>query len=418
MEDKKNILEICNWLWIWWTEKTLQIFCKYLDKNRYNVFACWIFKWWKREELIKDHVLDLLVANWDINKIKEFTLKNNINIVHWHSITQSPWVEFEKSLELLKFFKENNIKIIETSPFSLYNDQIDNLLDIKLFVSKTNLIKYFWKFWKVLKDKSKYSYLYNPLDVADLEKYRLNNDEKTKLREKYWIWKNDFVIWKVWRASLWKWDDTIIDIVPTLINIIPNLKVLIRAIPEIKKEKIQKLGVEKYFIYLSESVIENYITDTYQLMDVMLHTSRIWECNSVSINEWLFFWLPIITKSTDFLQKTLFWRDNWQTEIIKDNINGIVSNKNNEIITFITKLYKDNIFKKEIVINNLNKSFDLFDWKNITIMLETIFENGISNRFDYDNEFYNYKNSVKRNTLYDLFKININAVYDKFINNA
>jgi uridine kinase len=46
----------------------------------------------------------------------------------------------------LKFFKENNIKIIETSPFSLYNEKIDQLLDLKLFVSKTNLIKFFWKF--------------------------------------------------------------------------------------------------------------------------------------------------------------------------------------------------------------------------------------------------------------------------------
>jgi hypothetical protein len=84
---------------------------------------------------------------------------------------------------------------------------------------------------------------------------------------------------------LWKWDDTIIHVVPKLLKYIPNLKIVIRAIPEIKKNKIKRMGIEKYFIYLPESALEKDITETYQLMDIMLHTSRIGECNSVAINE-------------------------------------------------------------------------------------------------------------------------------------
>jgi len=416
MENKKNILEICNQLWIGGTEKTLQIFCKYLDKTKYNVFVCWIFRWGEREKLISPFVSDLLIANWNLDKIKEFVIKNNINIVHWHSITQSPWEEFEKSIELLKFFKSKNIKIIETSPFSLYNKEVDDLLDIKLFVSKTNLIKYFWKFWKLLSDKSKYSYLYNPLDIEELEKFRLNYEEKKELRKNYWINENDFVIWKVGRANLWKWDDTIISIVPKLVKSIPNLKVVIRAIPEIKKEKIKKMWLEKYFIFLSESVIEKDITDTYQVMDVMVHTSRIWECNSVAINEWLFFWLPIVTTSTDFLQFTLFWRDNWQIEIINDWENWYIENSINWIINKVLKLYKNKDLLKNIWKNNINYSINLFNSNKLTKELENFFENNHNKNINYD--LNDYKKKTKKETIYSLILENIKAIIDKIIYKA
>lgn len=416
MKNKQNILEICNWLWIWWTEKTLQIFCKYLDKSRYNIFACGIFKGWVREYLIKPFVSDILIVNWNINLIKEFVIKNNINIVHWHSITQSPWLEFEKSLELLEFFKKHNIKIIETSPFSLYNEKIDALLDIKLFVSKTSLIKYFWKFWKNIKYKAKYSFLYNPLDVEELEKYRLKKTEKIELRIIYWLNEHDFVIWKIGRADLWKWDDTIIDIVPKLIKKIPNLKIIIKAIPEIKKEKIKKMWLEKYFVFLSESVSEKDIADTYQLMDLMVHTSRIGESFGVSLVEWMFFWLPILTKSTDFTKYTLFDRDNSQTEIINNWENWYIENNINRIIDKIIELYKNKDLLEKISKNNISYSTNLFNSMRLVQRLEFFFENEYVEAVDYSLD--EYKKKIKKETLYSLMCENIKAIIDKFIYKA
>lgn len=416
MENKKNILEICNQLWIWWTEKTLQIFCKYINKTKYNVFTCWIFSWWIRELIIKDLVSDILVANWDIEEIKKFVIQNNIDLVHWHSITQNPWVQFDKSIELLKFFKSRNIKIIETSPFSLYNEQIDNLLDIKLFVSKTSLIKFFYKFWTKIKDKSKYSYLYNPLDIDELEKFRLTKIEKINLREQYGISKDDFVIWKVWRANLWKWDDIIIDIIPKLIKEIKNLKVIIRAIPEIKKKKILKMWLEKYFIFLPESVMEKDITDTYQLMDIMVHTSRIGESFWIALVEWMFFGLPIITKSTDFTKYTIFDRDNSQVEIVNDSENWYIENSINWVINKVIKLYKNKDLLENISKTNINYSINLFNSNKLAKELENFFEDNYSKNVNYN--LNDYKKKTKKETIYSLMLENIKAIIDKFIYKA
>lgn len=386
-----------------------------MDESRYNVFACWIFQGGEREELIKKYTQDICIANWNIEKIKKFVIDNNIGIIHWHSISQTSWTEFEKSVELLLFFKKNNIKIIETSPFSLYNNKIDILLDVKLFVSKTNVLKYFWKFWSLIKDKSKYSFLYNPLDIEELEKYKMNHNEKKELRARYGIWEDDFVLGKVGRSNLWKWDDTIIDIVPKLVKYIPRLKVVIRSIPKEKKRKISRLWISNYFLCLPESVEEKEISQTYQLMDVMVHTSRIWECNSVAINEWLFFWIPIITKSTDFLQKTIFDRDNGQIEIIENGVTWYYSNNNTTLIWKIILLYTQKDVYNKISVECMNKSRKLFDARVITKELEKIFEKQKGFSFLYNEEMDLYHQRVDKNSKLDLIFINIWALIDKFI---
>jgi len=45
--------------------------------------------------------------------------------------------------------------------------------------------------------------------------------------------------------------------------------------PKSKLKKIKRKKIEKHFLILPESSDEREIAETYQLMDIMLHTSRI-----------------------------------------------------------------------------------------------------------------------------------------------
>lgn len=414
MTEKINILEICNGLWIWWTEKTMQIFCKYLDISKFNVYCVWLFRWWEREFEIKKYVRELCIANWDIQKVKQLVINHSIDIVHWHSITVNPGSDYEKSLELLQFLKSHWIRIIETSPFSLYDKEIDSLLDMKLFVSGTNLVKYFWKFGEKIENRDKYHYLYNPLDIKELEKFRLNQQQKWELREKYGIAKEAFVIWKVWRANLWKWDDAIIDVVPILIKSIPNLRVVIRAIPEIKKRKVRKLWVEQYFLYLPESVSEEDITGTYQLMDVMLHTSRIGESFGIAIVEGMYFWLPVITCPTDYHVWTIFDRDNAQCEVVIDNVTGYIESRFLDICARIVLLAEQPEIREQLSENAIRHTQASFDAQKLTLMLEKFLEKSSWKKLAYmDNQATLL--SIKKESLSKIFVENFKAIRDKFI---
>lgn len=406
---KTNILEVVNDFGIGGTERTMQVYCKYLDKNKFKVYACGFFYGGPREKFIRKYTSNMLIANGSSNKVINFIKNHNIQILHYHGISRND--KRKGSVEkVLSYCKKNGIKTIETSPFSLFENKIDSLLDIRIFVSKASLLKFFWKY-KNEQKKSKYLYLYNPIDLKDLKKYYLGEKERKLLREKMGVGEGEFVIGKVGRADFWKWSDEIIDVVPILLKSIPNLKIVIRALPKQKMSKIKKLGIYKYFILLPETSSEKEIAETYQMMDVMLHTSRIGECNSVAINEAMYFGLPVITNSTDFMQFTVFDRDNGQVEIVRNKENGYVENSLKRMASRIIFLKDNPGFRKKIGFSSKKKVNDFFDAKKVIKKFEELIaeKNTLTDLGRIGDEY----NELRiKNTFFDLIKINIRALID------
>ncbi len=403
----KNLLFLLPGFWLWWTEKTAYIYMKSLKKE-FNVFSASIFWWWARLMDFKNCGEDTLVAEWDYWKIKEFIVKNNIDIIYMHWISKSK--NTKELINFLDWVKNNWIIIIETSPFSVFSPDTDKYIDYKLFVSKGSLLKFLRKFKN--SKITKYDYLYNPIDSDYLQKFVLDKEQKIKEREKLWINKEDFVIWKVWRADLWKWDDTIINIVPLLIKDIPNLKVVIRSLPNYKLKKIKKLWIEKYFVLLPESVDERDIANTYQIMDVMLHTSRIGESFGIALVEWMFFWIPVLTTDTDWMQRTVFDRDNSQWEILWKHNKGFVNNDINSIIKIIRDFYGD----KSLIENvwSKNKKYAIEHYSNVVLKdkLLDIIEWKNEGNFDINQELTNYKSRIIKTSFLYRVLLSIKALFE------
>lgn len=382
----KNLLILLSDFGLWGTEKTAYIYMKKLKKF-FNVSIASIFKWGERFSDFKGLSDNILVAEWDFNKLKEFILKNKIDIIymHWVSRCRNPW----NLIEFLSWIKDKHIRLVETSPFSIYTPETEKYLDCKLFVSKTSLLKFLLKY----KNPSitHYDFIYNPLAPEILEQYSINKSQKEEERLKYWIGKDDFVIWKVWRADIVKRDDMIIDIVPLLKDKIKNLKIVVRSLPEFKLKKIEKFWIKDYFVLLPETVDEKEIAITYQLMDIMVHTSRIWESFWIALVEWMFFWLPVLTTDTDWSQWLLFDRDNSQHEILWDENKKFINNDKSLTVKIIMELYNnksliEEIWKKNKKIalrytaeNQLEKLINMLEWKYG------------ENQFDINKEFELYK---------------------------
>ena len=407
----KNLLFLLPKLWLGWTEKTAYIYMKSL-KNNFNVFVASIFHWGERFHDFSKIWNDILVAKWNYQKIKDFIIRNKIDIIYMH------WVIWHKNsselINFLKWAKEKNIRIIETSPFSLFTPDTEKFLDYKLFVSKTSLLKFLWKFKKP--SITKYDYLYNPLDTELLEWYRINDKERQNERQKIWIKKSDFVVWKVWRSDLWKRDDTIIDIVPLLVKDIPNLKIVIRALPKYKQKKIKRLWIEKYFILLPESVNEEEIANTYQIMDVMLHTSRIWESFWIALAEWMFYSLPVLTIDTDRSQRTAFDRDNSQWEILWEHNIELINNYLHYLANKIIELYKDDELCKNIWDKNYKYVQDNYSVNILKNKLLNILNNDYIVDFNYKNEISIYKQNIKKQSFIRRLLISVKATYESFFN--
>lgn len=414
---KINILEISNIFGLGGTEKTLQIYCKHLNKEKFNIFACGFMGSGPREKNIKRYVKKIIIVNGDENKLISFVEENKIDIVHWHSILRDRRTMY-KVIKFLEYCKRNKIKVIETSQFTYFDNRIDNLLYKKIFVSKANLIKFYYKYGKKIKNKDEYALIYNPLDFKELEEAKLSKYEISKFKAKLGIKDYDFVIGKMGRADIWKWSDEIIDVVPNLIKEIPNLKVVIRALPSQKLSKIKSTKLEKYFILLPETSNEKELYATYQILDLLVHTSRIGECNSVAINEMMFFGKPVITNSTDFMQFTIFDRDNGQVELIENGKNGFIANSVKEIAKKIIYLRNNKNVYDVISKENTRKAKELFDIENII----KIFDNVILNKnFEHLGRIKTlsekYESVVIKDSFFRLLKINSVTLFEyiKFI---
>lgn len=405
----KNLLFLLPKFWIWWTEKTAYIYMKSL-KNDFNVYAVAINQWWERYDDFKNCSNNTLIAEWNFWKIKDFVIKYKIDIIYMHSV--SGHKNSDELINFLQWAKDKKIKIIETSPFSLFTPDTEKFIDYKLFVSKWSLLKFLRKFKNP--KITKYNFLYNPIDSKNLQKYILNEEQKVKEKKKLWINKNDFVIWKVWRADLWKRDDTIIDIVPLLLKDIPNLKIVIRALPKYKLKKIKKLWIEKYFVLLPESVNEKEIANTYQIMDIMLHTSRIWESFWIALVEWMFYWLPVLSIDTDWMQWTAFDRDNSQWEILWEHNSEFVSNDLHYLANKILELYNNENLRIEAW--NKNKEYSkIYSVENLqNKLIKIINKVDETIHFDYNNELSSYKKRIIKSNYLKRLKLSIKAIYESF----
>lgn len=404
---KKKLLFIVPSLWLWGTEKTAQIYLTAL-KDDFDVYVCALNNSWPREQLFREQAKDIIICEWDFVKLEEFILNKKIDIVYLH------WISGKKnSIALVSFLKQLKwqwIQIIETSPFSLHTPDTEQYLDYKLFVSKTSLLKFLWKFKQP--KTTKYYYLYNPIDCIYLEQFRLNPEEKKELRKKYNL-EDKFVIWKVGRADIWKRDDTIINIMPNLIKKIPNIVALVRSIPNSKLKKIKKLWIEKYFVVLSESVDEKEIANTYQLMDLMFHTSRIGESFWITLVEWMFFGLPIISNFTDWMQWTAYDRDNSQSEIIWKN--NYILNKHKDMINKILEFKENRELYDKISKQNIERVYQNFDVKKLVEKLKSILinEGNTIKNIEFDREISNYKMNVIKESCFRRMYLSLKAIYEK-----
>ena len=381
-------------------------------KKGYQVFACWIFSGWVRQKSFETLCDEVIILEGNIEKMKAFLDNHIIDLVHWHGFDSIFSKRYHTSLQILQMIKAKGIKVVETAPFSLYDRNLEIFLDQRFFVSESSLVKFFWKYGNTIKKKKLYDFVYNPLDNTKLWSYILSQEEKRELRKSYGINSDDFVIGKIWRANLWKWDDTIIDIIPSLLTYIPNVKIVIRAIPEEKKTKIIESNLEKYFIFLPETVDEKELAQTYQVFDIMLHTSRIGESFGVSLVEALFFWIPVLTKDTDFMKFTFFDRDNSQWEIIKNGFNGFICRTNQEVIEKIQVLFSNKLLYQKIASQNIETSSQFFIDTIIDTFLEKIFSSHVTS-LDFGLIFQRYKKRVVDENYSDLLFTNIKAIFEK-----
>ncbi len=314
--NKISILHLTFNLGIGGAARTAQSFIKFSNKKLFEESVCCLGSSGPREKIIRKLGVKVYIANNNFERVKEIILEVSPDIIHLHFDGKTN----KKLVDILTVAKSNNIKIVATNIFSYYDKTLDDLFDQHLFKSKMMLSVKFKRNSQLEKlPFSKYKVLYNPVDTNAFTKYQMTKREVESLKSKLFIPKGAPVIGRVGRSDVVKWGDLLLDAYPLILKEIPNCYLIIRGLPATRKSKIEKASWRNQVVILEETDVDYEVMQTYQLLDILSHASKIGEAFGNTLNEAMYFRKAIVTHSTPH-------SDNGQLEQVEHFKNGLIAN--------------------------------------------------------------------------------------------
>lgn len=313
--SKINILELISNFGYAGGARNMITFCKYFNRNYVNVFAV-AYSGGVGEKTLTELGVPYSITN-SSDAIMDVIKKNNIQVVHMHR--SGFLVPLEAELVLKIHAYNPAIVIVEKNVFGGYTKAVADHMHCSFFQSKMHIHERYLPRSGKLFDNQSMRVLYNMVDAEALSKYALTPQEIVVYKKSLGIEPGDFVIGKIARAHVAKWSDLVIEMMPYLVDMVPNIKFIIIGVPESRKRRIERSSYKNHFIIRGETSSEKEIHSFYQALDVLVHSSKIGECNGNTINEAMFWKKPVVVNSTPR-------KDNGQLEQIDHLKNGIIAN--------------------------------------------------------------------------------------------
>lgn len=329
LDEKINVLEISPLLDYAGMARNMMSFAKRLNPNLFKVSVLGYRGGGCQEEVLRQNKIDYLVGS-DLPKIVEFAEQQRIDLVHIHRSGKTIPLETEILKTLAKV--NNRLLIIETNIFGQFDPVNNSKISCHLFQSMMHIHERYLKSAQENFDFSKHKTFYCTVEADDFSKYTLTPEQIASYKEKLGIKPDEFVIGKSARPDLAKWSDLVLEMAPKAFKMMPKLKFIIMGLPESRRKIIKKKWWADKIIVLPVTIEQASLHAFYQSLDLLVHNSKIGECNSNTLNEAIFWGKPIVTNSTPR-------RDNGQLEQVHHMENGLIANYPQTFARAIKYLY-------------------------------------------------------------------------------
>lgn len=361
---KINILEMHSSLGYAGGQRNMFTYAKNFDKNIFNVFVASYNEGGVYEKKLQEAGIDFVVSKKDVGKIIDFFREKNIDIIHIHRSGGHVPLESQILTEAKKINK--NLIVVEKNIFGKYDHVSNGDIDCSLFQSMMHIHERYVPASGMAFDFEKMKVFYNMVDADDFEKYRLPKSDIMAYKSSLGIVSDDFVIGKIARPHLAKWSDLILDMMPYLVSLVPKIKLILVGVPTSRVRKIKKSNFANHVILLPDTSDQKEVHTFYQAIDVLVHSSKIGECNGNTINEAMFWKKPVVVNSTPK-------KDNGQLEQVDHMVDGIIANFPQTFARAVEYLYKNQDSAVSMGNKGFAKVLQLNDPTLITKRLEKIF---------------------------------------------
>ncbi len=322
MSQKINITIATNILDIGGAERTVQTLALYLDKTKFDMRVLAMERGGPRVKLLEEQGVRVHVGDGTIGKIKQLIPQPAVDILHFHRSGQNESPLHKAVVDYLK-----PKKLMETNIFAFPDPVLGPRFDLQIYKSQMMLAERVWKGQEKSPEAClRQRVIYNPVTVEYFDQFRLISDERAAKRAALGIKDTDVVIGRVGRNDSVKWGDLILSAIPTILEKNPCVKILFRTVPSARLPWLKKRNFfDGRVVVLPESSTEKEIAETYQLLDIYVHTSRRGEAFGNSLNEAMVWALPIIVENTPHWDNgQLEQVDHGKTGWVVQSVGGLV----------------------------------------------------------------------------------------------
>ncbi|WHZ15607.1 MAG: hypothetical protein OJF52_002452 [Nitrospira sp.] len=287
--SKIRVLHVTNKLELGGTEKTLQIFCQYLDKSRFEVLVCGRLGGGVRADELRRAGIPVIIQPPDLT---ELIREQKIDICHVHRAGAYEPGTLPQQIN-------GRTRVVETNVFHMYDERESDRIDCHCFVSESSKRIYLGRHGE--RPGVRYEVLYNPVDFSEFDPAPKHFSS---------------TIGRCSRPDDQKWHDVCVNSLPRIFRNVPATRCLIQGATDRVKAKLQALGVESRVQLLEPSV---QVGDFYRRLDIFTHGARIGETFGCVIAEAMANRIPVVTLSTPQRKKA-----NAQAELVEHNVTGFV----------------------------------------------------------------------------------------------
>lgn len=342
---KIRVLHACNLLGIGGTEKTIQVFSKYLDRSRFEVYACGLQNGGLRVQALEDLGVPVIVKPADITTLVR---ELKIDIYHIHrSGDYEPGTLPEK--------QEGCPRIVETNVFEAFDHVQDDLIDGHVFVSQFSRDRYLSR--NRQRPGVRYEAIYNPVDF----------DECSGGPRSF-----GNTIGRCSRADDQKWHDVCLDSLPKIFRKVPGVGCVIQGATNRVKTKLEILGLSGHVKLLEPSLD---VASFYRQVDVFIHGARVGETFGCVIAEAMSNGIPVVTLSTPQRGKS-----NAQAELVEHKVTGFVCRFRWQYAGAVIELLKNRELRETFGKRSREKAREQFEASRLTKGLERLYTDILDTR--------------------------------------
>jgi glycosyltransferase involved in cell wall biosynthesis len=211
--------------------------------------------------------------------------------------------------------------------------------DVHLLISQMILLRYRDRLGgspgRSFHDRHRVHYLPLDLDLA------AHAPERRAARELLGLDVDRPVVGRVGRAGDGKWRNLLVDMVPPLLERVPDAQVLFVGATEAKVARLRRLGVLDRCVLIEPTLDQDRLAAFYAAMDVFVAAAEIGESQGLAIAEAMALGVPVVTCSTP-------WADNAQIEFVEHGVTGLIANHPAPFAEAVASLLRDEPLRERL----------------------------------------------------------------------